>query len=139
MDNPLTRLLARALRAARDADPRRACTQIAAGRALIGTVGLLAPSALDRFTPEGKVSPTARVGLRMAGARDLALAVGTLLAARRRPESLRGWVEAGVLADTADALIFTLDGAGFTPPARIASAGAAAGAAGVGAVAARRL
>ena len=122
-----------------DADPLRTSRAIALGRCAIGVIGLLVPQALARATTDGALSPATRIGFRMAGARDLALGLGVLLAARRRPESLRGWVEAGAMSDAADAVIYVVDGAGFTPPARVASVGVAAGAAGIGMVAARRL
>ncbi len=122
-----------------DADPVRTSRAIALGRIAIGVIALLVPQALARATADGVVSPATRIGFRMAGARDLALGTGAVIAAQRRPETLRGWVAAGAMSDAADAVIYAVDGAGFNPPARVASVGLAAGAAGAGMLAARRL
>ena len=109
------------------------------GRIGIGTAFLLAPRLLwgrqvkDRTGLENSILP-----LRMAGARDLTLGVGAVLAARRSSASMRGWLEAAALADGADAVLFSTNRTLRGAP-RIASAAVAAGATYVGMRAARRL
>ncbi len=70
------------------------------------------------------------LAMRSVGGRDLALGLGALLALRRGAP-LRGWVEAGALADLADGLAGVL-AFGSLPPGRhwpaTLSAGLAAGA-----------
>jgi hypothetical protein len=78
---------------------------IAAARVAIGLGATLSPGLASRLQ-FGVDTPSQRVTVRMLGARDLALGVGALLAARRGSAGLRGWVEAGVLADGVDALAF---------------------------------
>lgn len=114
---------------------------IAAGRVAIGMTALLAPQAALRLgaADAGAGAPgSAAAAVRLAGVRDLALGAGALLAARRDPERLRAWVEAGGLADAGDVLIFgTADG--LRPAARWGSAALAAGAVAASQVAARNL
>ena len=45
------------------------------------------------------------LALRAAASRDLVLGLGTIMAGRRGPERLRGWLEASALADAGDALL----------------------------------
>lgn len=85
---------------------------IAVARIGIGLAATLAPRAAARylFRDAGGGLP---VSVQMLGARDLALGLGAVMAARRSPTALRGWVEAGVIADAVDALAFTrADGTG---------------------------
>jgi hypothetical protein len=78
---------------------------IALGRVALGVVATLAPAAAARFQ-FGSARPALTIAVRMLGARDLALGVGVLLAARHGSTQLRGWVEAGALADGVDAAAF---------------------------------
>jgi hypothetical protein len=78
---------------------------IALARVGIGVGATLAPAAVSRLQ-FGSTTPGQTMTVRMLGARDLALGVGALLAARHGSTSLRGWVEAGGLADAIDALTF---------------------------------
>jgi hypothetical protein len=106
---------------------------IAVGRIGIGAVATLAPGAAARLvfheprlgrgtctrfvgpgpTKFGSAPATHVLLIRMLGARDLALGVGAVLAARHGGTGVRGWVEAGVLADAVDAVAFARSG----PPA----------------------
>lgn len=120
-------------------DPALAAAGIAAGRLGLGTAVLLAPRALLRLAlREGGPSQEAVLALRMLGVRDVALGLGTLLAARRNPGSVRGWTEAGALADAGDALAIAASPA-LRGPLRVAGALVAALATGVAILAARRL
>lgn len=79
---------------------------MAAARLGIGAVGLLAPGRLAwRLFVHGRrvEEPTVLV-LRAAAGRDLALGLGTALASKRAPTSLRGWLLAAALVDCCDAL-----------------------------------
>jgi Na+/H+ antiporter NhaA len=79
---------------------------MAAARLGIGAVGLLAPGRLAwRLFVHGRrvEEPTVLV-LRAAAGRDLALGLGTALASKRAPASLRGWLLAAALVDCCDAL-----------------------------------
>jgi hypothetical protein len=78
---------------------------IAIGRVGVGVVATLAPSAAARFQ-FGSAAPALTIAVRMLGVRDLALGVGALLAARHGSAQLRGWVEAGAVADGVDAAAF---------------------------------
>lgn len=82
---------------------------IAVARVAIGIGATLAPRLVSRMQ-FGATSPAQTITVRMLGARDLALGAGALLAARRGPPALRGWVEAGGLADAVDALAFLRGG-----------------------------
>lgn len=82
---------------------------IAAARVAIGIGATLTPGLVSRLQ-FGSDTPSQRVTVRMLGARDLALGVGALLAARHGSAGLRGWVEAGALADGVDALAFLRGG-----------------------------
>ncbi|MHB1509678.1 MAG: hypothetical protein ACYCST_08100 [Acidimicrobiales bacterium] len=78
---------------------------LAGARAMIGAVAWVAPKAALKAWVGGEIP--SHVGGRLLGralgARDLALAAGAILAYRQgRP--VRGWAEAGVLADAGDAV-----------------------------------
>jgi hypothetical protein len=110
---------------------RALAVAVAAGRVAIGLAALAAPSALARPWVGAGEDPGRRVLARALGGRDLALGLGGLLAARRgRP--LRGWVEAGGLADAGD-VVATLLALRHLPPRSsrgvlVVAAGAAAAA-----------
>ena len=80
---------------------------MAAVRLGIGAMGVLAPGRLAwrLFLPGGRADEATALALRAAGARDLALGLGTVFASRRGPAPLRGWLLASALADCCDALI----------------------------------
>lgn len=72
-------------------------------RAAIGAVLFFAPRFSARaWTGEDPRGVTSNLAVRGMGARDLALGVGLLLAIERG-SSVRGWLEAGALVDSADA------------------------------------
>jgi len=75
---------------------------VAGGRAALGVTAIVAPDAVARpwIGDDGR-GPGRSVLARALGGRDLALGLGALLAAR--PDGpLRGWVEAGGVADAGD-------------------------------------
>ncbi|MFN2588603.1 MAG: hypothetical protein ABR613_10875 [Actinomycetota bacterium] len=69
----------------------------------LGAAAVIAPSVVARvWLGRGAEDAAARVGLRGLGGREAAIGLGTLLALENdRP--VRGWLEAGALADAADA------------------------------------
>ena len=76
----------------------------AAGRTVLGVAALLAPALPARpWVGDDADRPTAKVLARALGARDVALGVGPLLALRHGAP-VRGWIEAGGLADSGDVL-----------------------------------
>lgn len=84
---------------------------IALTRVAIGVGATLTPRLVSRVQ-FGTTSPAQTITVRMLGARDLALGIGALLAARHGSSGLRGWAEAGALADAVDALAFLRGGSG---------------------------
>jgi hypothetical protein len=81
---------------------------IAVARVAIGVAATLAPVAAGRFQ-FGAATPVAAITVRMLGARDLGLGLGALLA-RHDSAAVRGWAEAGALADAVDAFAFARSG-----------------------------
>jgi hypothetical protein len=71
-------------------NPRDAATALARGRIAIGAAALVAPA------PGGRV-----MFGRMLGGRDLVLGLGVVIALDRGAP-VRGWLEAGAVADTVD-------------------------------------
>lgn len=83
---------------------------VAATRIGVGLVALLAPRLVARgMLRPGRDARSAVVIMRAFAGRDLVLGLGALLAARRRPDAVRGWVEAAGLADAVDALAIVAD------------------------------
>lgn len=78
---------------------------IAALRIGLGIAATVAPGLVSRLQ-FGTGGATQTVVVRMLGARDLGLGLGVLLATRHGSAGLRGWVEAGALADGVDAAAF---------------------------------
>lgn len=112
---------------------------IALTRVAIGVGVLVAPreSLRLQWNEEPDADETL-VLARMAGARDVALGLGTLIANVRDARSVRGWIEGGALADACDAVILaTAQPLRLRP--RLALAGLAAIAAVAGSVVARQL
>ncbi len=89
-------------------DPAGQALVIGAGRAALGAGLLLAPRALGRFLFREHVGDQAQVTLRLFAGREIALGLGAALAARRGGPGLRGWVEAGAVADAADVAAMAL-------------------------------
>ena len=72
-------------------------------RVVVGAVMFLAPRRAARsWTGEHDEGVTSNLAMRGLGARELAIGIGTL-AAIERGAPVRGWIEAGVLSDSADA------------------------------------
>ena len=87
-------------------DASRVAYAMAAVRLGIGAIGVLAPGRLAwrLFLPGGQADEATALALRAAGARDLALGLGTVFASRRGSAPLRGWLLASALADCCDVL-----------------------------------
>ncbi len=83
-------------------EPRDAATALARGRIAIGAAALAAPGMAGRFMfgPDGS-RPATRMLARMTGGRDLVLGLGVVIALDRGAP-VRGWLEAGAVADTVD-------------------------------------
>lgn len=112
---------------------RPAALGVALTRGALGLLALVRPGLPARLwvPDQDAASPGGRVLARALGGRDLALALGCLLAARgNRP--IRGWVEAGALADTGDVLATLLAWRSLPGPRRRAVLVLAGGAAVVG-------
>lgn len=111
-------------------DPARAAQlarATAAFRFLIGVVAVVAPRLSGRLLfHDASLPASSVVVMRMFGIRDAALGLGALLAARRSPSAVRGWVEAGALCDAGDVMAMTVDrGATIRRPVRVATIAAA--------------
>ncbi len=77
---------------------------IAGARVALGVVAMVNPSLVARpWIGEVANTTGSKVLGRALGGRDVALGAGALLAARKGGQ-LRGWVEAGALADLVDTL-----------------------------------
>ena len=77
---------------------------LAVSRVALGAALLLAPRPVLRvWLGRGGADALSSLLARSVGGRDLALGLGTVFALRHRT-SVRGWLEALVLADSADAL-----------------------------------
>jgi len=87
-----------------DLDERELVQVLSFVRLLIGVGFLLLPRRLGRWwTGEEDMSTTSRMALRSLGGRDVALAVGTMVALEN-DGNVRGWLEAGAVADASDAV-----------------------------------
>jgi len=87
-----------------DLDERELVQMLSFVRLVIGLGFFLMPRRLGRWwTGEEDISTTSRMALRSLGGRDVALAVGTLIALEN-DGNVRGWLEAGALADASDAV-----------------------------------
>lgn len=98
--------------------------RLALGRAGVGTVLLVRPTALGRLLGVDRptVEPTAWVA-QMLGVRELALGVGAWTALRRGDDrSSRLWLLAGLVSDAVDAVVL----AGAVGRGRVAAAPGAA-------------
>lgn len=101
MSTPMPRLLEKA-------QAEQAGVALALVRVAIGVGATLAPRLLLRpWIGEATAgTPGAKLTGRSLGARDIALGAGAVLA-KRHDGNVRGWIEAGALADTGD-LVATL-------------------------------
>lgn len=124
---------------------RHAATAVAAGRIGLGVAALLWPSVPARpWVGASADELSARVFGRALGARDLALGLGALAAARRAPSGARqagAWYAAGALSDALDVAVTAAAGPRLPRATRwlvAASAGGAATAGAAGALAAFR-
>lgn len=86
-----------------DAELEQQIRAFAIGRIGIGATALVAPGVvLKRFFGKGyDSSPATRALARFTGGRDVALGLGTLLALSHG-SPVRGWIEAGMVADAGD-------------------------------------
>jgi hypothetical protein len=83
----------------------------------IGVGFFLLPRRLGRWwTGEEEISATSKMALRSLGGRDVAIALGTLIALEN-DGNVRVWLEAGALADASDA-VSTLTNWGDLPGLR---------------------
>jgi hypothetical protein len=83
---------------------REGARQLAMGRMGFGIAGLLFPRTFGRMWVGGDGrSPRVAAITRAFAIRDFALGLGVLLATER-DAPVRGWIEAGLLCDTADLL-----------------------------------
>jgi hypothetical protein len=122
----------------RDELVRTGARAIAALRVALGAAALISPGLAARpWVGPSAGEPAGVVLGRAAGARDVALGAGALLAARQGPRAERTWVAAGVFCDALDATT-TFAQRGRLPAAgRLLVGGAAVGAAALGALALR--
>lgn len=85
-------------------DLRALATLIAAGRTAVGVGAFLFPTRFARsWVGTAGAHPSLQPLARGLAARDLALGIGSLLA-MKHGRGVRGWSEAGALADLGDAL-----------------------------------
>lgn len=84
-------------------DPRSLIRLLACGRIGLGMALFAAPRTAARLWLGREVSPAAGVLARGLGARDLALGIGMLVTADDGGD-VDPWMDAGVVADTADAV-----------------------------------
>ncbi len=108
---------------------------IGLARVAIGLAFVVAPGPLARLWTGAEADREQLLrGLAVGlGARDLAIGLGTFLAARGGQPSAR-WLQAGAISDAADAATTLLNGA-HTPPTRRLLIAALAGSAAVGGIA----
>ena len=100
-----------------DLDERELVQMLSFVRLVIGVGFFVMPRRLGRWwTGEEDISTTSRMALRSLGGRDVALAIGTLIALDN-DGNVRGWLEAGALADASDA-VGTLTNWGDLPSVR---------------------
>ena len=86
-------------------DAKATAKAIALGRIALGASYSLAPGLALRLWPAqgAHTEPAARFLARSTGVRDLAIGIGTLFALQK-DAPVRGWLEAGMLADAGDAV-----------------------------------
>ncbi|MGH2701560.1 MAG: hypothetical protein ACRDJB_03275 [Actinomycetota bacterium] len=100
-----------------DLDDRELAQVISMVRLGIGIGFFLFPKRMGRlWTGEEETSATSRMAARSLGARDAAIAIGTMTALEH-DGNVRGWLEAGALSDVSDA-VSTLSNWGHLPGLR---------------------
>lgn len=120
-------------------DPMTLARGVAVTRIAVGAALLLTPRWVTQPWLRGAhPAPDAVTAWRVAGSRDIALGVGTAMAVKHGSAGLRGWLEAGALADGLDVLSLLRDQS-LHPAARTASLVPAAAAAVLSGYLARRL
>ncbi len=112
-------------------DDRRAAGFYAVTRMGIGVALFAVPRAMEGWVGPVARRPGTKVLTRTAGARDLALGLGTLLALREGTPARR-WLQLGAAVDAADAVasliaLRQLTARRSLPVAALAAAGAATG------------
>jgi hypothetical protein len=118
---------------------RTAARGVAALRVALGVTALVSPGvAAQPWVGRSAGDPAGAVLGRAAGARDVALGAGALLAARGGGRDERLWVVAGAFCDVLDAMTTFAHWRRLPAPGRLLVSGAAVGAAAVGALAASR-
>lgn len=107
--------------------PRTVVAAIALGRLVLGTALVATPKKVvgPGWIGAEAERPAAGVLLRAVGARDVAIAVGTLLALKQG-SSLKPWIVGGALADGTD-FVATLAAGQALPMAGRAAVGTVAG------------
>ncbi len=116
---------------------RNLAVSVARGRVAFGVAALLAPGVFGRAIGGAAAAQgLAPMFLRMFGVRDLALGLGTILAVKHETP-VRGWVEAGMLADAGDLAAAVLARQQLSPLAFKGTVAIAGGAAVSGAALAR--
>ena len=112
---------------------------IARMRIAIGAAAVLCPGLATRvMSNKGDSTGVAPLFIRMLGARDIALGLGTVIALDRGAP-VRGWVEGAAFSDAADCVACVIARDNMSPPAFLASAGLGGASALLGAFLARRL
>ena len=92
----------------------------ARGRIAFGLLATAAPAVVTRMMTGNRRPGGEAVFVRMFGARDVALGLGTVIAIDHGTP-VRGWLEATAMADSADALTALLERDSLTPNAFIAT------------------
>jgi hypothetical protein len=119
--------------------PRDVALTLARGRMAFGVAFLLAPGLAGRlWIGDDARRRAVKVLTRALGARDLAIGLGVAIALDRGAP-VRGWLEAGTLADAADFAATLLAGDSISDDARRATLVLAGGSAALGAALARAL
>ncbi|MDQ4057636.1 MAG: hypothetical protein M3124_00765 [Actinomycetota bacterium] len=100
-----------------DMDDRELAQIISIIRLVIGIGFFLFPKRMGRlWTGDAETTATSRMAARSLGARDAALAIGTMTALEH-DGNVRGWLEAGALSDASDA-VSTISNWGHLPGLR---------------------
>lgn len=107
---------------------RTVITTVALGRLGLGAAMMVAPGKLvgQGWIGAEATRPLASLMIRAVGARDVALAVGTLMALRQG-SSLKPWLVGGAIADGTDCVATAAAGAAVPTASRIGVAALAGG------------
>lgn len=118
---------------------RTGARAVAALRVALGVAALVSPGLAARpWVGESATDPAGTVLGRAAGARDVALGAGALIAARQGAQAERTWVLGGAFCDLLDATTTAAHWRVLPSPGRLLVGGAAVGAAAVGLLAGAR-